>query len=256
MRRSAGQSRKAAKLSISLRRGLSAYALAAGAAGVSVLALAQPADGQIVYTAAHEIIGSNGQMLIDLNHDGFTDVTIREIPCSVGTSFYNANSLQVVSGQAGGGVRMGGYLGFAAALSARAKVGQLDPFVAGTAVMVNWTNFGGYYFGSWGDVKSKYLGIRFLIEGETHYGWARLNAIYDPNRRDIVALLTGYAYETQTNGAIRAGDEGQNGQDPNTASQETFSLDPDAGRQSTLGTLALGASRSSRRCGESREKTP
>jgi hypothetical protein len=255
MRASARQTRRPVKLSRPLHRDLSAYALAAGTAGVSVLALAQPADGQVVYTPAHEIIGSNGQMLIDFNHDGTTDIIIREIPCSLATSFYNANSLQVMPGQAGGGIRMGGYDGFAAALSARAKVGQLDPFVAGTAVMANWTNFGGYYFGSWGDVKSKYLGIRFLIEGETHYGWARLNAVYDPNRRDIVALLTGYAYETQTNGGIRAGDTGQNGQDANTASREALPLDPDAGRQLILGVLALGASGPSHRCGESREKT-
>ena len=35
------------------------YALAAGAAGVQLLALAPPAEAEIVYTGAHQAIGRN-----------------------------------------------------------------------------------------------------------------------------------------------------------------------------------------------------
>ena len=42
-----------AQLSQSLNQRVHAYALAASAAGVGVLALAQPAEAKIVYTPAH-----------------------------------------------------------------------------------------------------------------------------------------------------------------------------------------------------------
>jgi hypothetical protein len=61
--------RKQAELSRSFHHQLNMYALAAGAAGVSLLALSQPADAKIVYTATHKNIGANQKLLIDLNHD-------------------------------------------------------------------------------------------------------------------------------------------------------------------------------------------
>jgi hypothetical protein len=41
-----------------------------------VLALAQPAEGRIVYHHAHRVIGPNGKYSLDLNHDGITDFTL------------------------------------------------------------------------------------------------------------------------------------------------------------------------------------
>ncbi len=65
--------RKTAVLSASLQHNLNAYAIAAGAAGVSLLALAQPAEGKIVYTPVHEnAVGVD----LDLNHDGTADFRI------------------------------------------------------------------------------------------------------------------------------------------------------------------------------------
>src|SRR5579864_169375 len=63
--------RAASRLSENLDKNLTAYAIAAGAAGVGLLALAQPADAKIVYTPAHKNIGA--QTFIDLNHDGIND---------------------------------------------------------------------------------------------------------------------------------------------------------------------------------------
>ena len=55
MKRSSGP-RKAANLPESVHRQLNMYALAAGAAGVSMLGSAQPADAKIVYTRADKVI--------------------------------------------------------------------------------------------------------------------------------------------------------------------------------------------------------
>jgi hypothetical protein len=66
--------RATAELSDSLHHRLNSYALAASAAGVGVLAVAQPADAKIVYTPAHVVVSE--VVPLDLNHDGIVDFTI------------------------------------------------------------------------------------------------------------------------------------------------------------------------------------
>jgi hypothetical protein len=62
-----------AELSNSLHQRLNAYAIVASAAGVGLLALVLPAEGKIVYTKAHKVIGPNSFFQLDLNHDGISD---------------------------------------------------------------------------------------------------------------------------------------------------------------------------------------
>lgn len=238
------QSRKTVKLQPSLHSDLARYALAAGTAGVSMLALAAPADAQIVYTPAHEMIGRNGRISIDFNHDGTTDVLIREIQCSAGT-FFRANSLQAVPAPGGGGILLNPFGGGAAAMPAGAEIGNGGRFYSRGVVMANWTLYGAYYFGLWAyGPTSAYLGIQFSLDGENHYGWARMKVSYSYLNKDIVALLTGYAYETQPDTPIPAGEEGENGADASVPSREMSPLPrPTAKAIGTLGSLALGAER-------------
>jgi hypothetical protein len=56
-----------------LNRQLGLYSLAAAAAGVSMLALAQPAAGEVVITRKTIPIGS--LVYLDMNHDGVADFT-------------------------------------------------------------------------------------------------------------------------------------------------------------------------------------
>jgi hypothetical protein len=51
--------RATAELSRSLHQQLNTYALAAGAAGVGLLALAPPAEAKIIYTPAHRVISQS-----------------------------------------------------------------------------------------------------------------------------------------------------------------------------------------------------
>jgi hypothetical protein len=62
----------------------------------------------------------------------------------------------------------------------------------------------------WRNATDKYLGIQFSINGQAHYGWARLTIKTSLLGRlvHIRVILTGYAFETQPNTAILAGDEG------------------------------------------------
>ena len=84
------------------------------------------------------------------------------------------------------------------------------------------------------------VGLRFKINGEVHYGWARLSTNSYKVVRDtsppeccigeVRVNLTGYAYETNPGQSIAAGD---------TGGAESSS---DAGADKrTLGTLALSA---------------
>src|SRR4029077_2166715 len=79
MSESGAQSRKLVPLSHSLQRDLTLYALAAGAAGVSVLALAQSSEAEVMYTAVHHTISQGQKYALDLNHDGLTDFTIQNL---------------------------------------------------------------------------------------------------------------------------------------------------------------------------------
>jgi hypothetical protein len=59
--------------------------------------------------------------------------------------------------------------------------------------------------GRWGnDPQNRYLGVKFLINGQSHFGWVRLTVKSD-KLLSISATITGYAYETVPNKPIFAG---------------------------------------------------
>lgn len=70
--------RTTAKLSKSVSHQLNSYALAASAAGVSLLALAPLAEGRIVYTKTDHVIDNRHELYrLDLNHDKIVDFSIQ-----------------------------------------------------------------------------------------------------------------------------------------------------------------------------------
>jgi hypothetical protein len=94
-----------------------------------------------------------------------------------------------------------------------------------------------YFKGPWANTKGRYLGLKFVIKGEEHYGWARLNVKIVVIT--IVATLTGYAYETIPRKPIIAGQT----KAPDEAGSEppNASLTPPRSRAG-LGLLGLGSS--------------
>jgi hypothetical protein len=237
------------RLSDSLHHNLNMYALAASAAGVSLLALAQPSEAKIVYTKTQQVIGSNGIYPLDLNQDGVVDFVIQQYDS--GAEYPRL----LAKGAFGNAIE--GKKRFAAALKKGEAIGPRQRFVsssgpAGEIMAGYYCSEGGgcLWSGQWANVTNHYLGLRFQIHRKTHYGWARVST--QTRGSQITATLTGYAYETIAHKAIRAGQT--NGAHDATAPDVDFTESavpdiaaaadeppPRTAQPASLGRLALGA---------------
>jgi hypothetical protein len=248
MKRSA-RPRMTANLSDSVQQQLNKYALAAGAAGVGVLVLGQPAEAGIVYTPTHQSIAPHHTLPLDLNHDGIVDFRFRDRHLTSSVGFDHTGILSVLPADPANKIE--GYSrtnrDYASALRAGASIGPNARFTSGPRVMATAFidtgaagKFSSLCNGPWCQATNRYLGLKLLINGEVHFGWARLNVrCGGTGGTDVFAVLTGYAYETVPNRPIIAGQT--------KGSDEESSLGPDAAltapapEPATLGSLALGS---------------
>jgi hypothetical protein len=219
------------------------YSLAAGAAGVSLLALAVPSEGKIVYTSTHRVIGPNSNFRLDLNHDGVTDFTLKNsTSCDTDHCLFGLRQ-KAAPGNSVEGIGRSGFQPYASALSRGARIGHGARFYSGLAILAYIYAGGGgtSVFGKWANVTNRYLGVKFKIKGRTHYGWARLSVSVDAGNHIVTGTLTGYAYETIPNKPIIAG--------KTKGADETASLEPlnptsfsaPTPGPATLSVLALGS---------------
>jgi hypothetical protein len=192
----------------SLHHKLNAYALGAGAAGVAVLSIIPPAAAEIVFTPVNGQIAEGSKFALDLNHDGIVDFTLENDYHNSTTPF--GCDLDI-SPAKGNGIWQGPRERFngpaAAALPAGVPVGSGKPFIFQEVNMAyaSLTAFTYVSGGPWKNVTNRYLGLKFLINGEVHFGWARLTVTTDSHRQAVHATITGYAYETIANQPILTG---------------------------------------------------
>ncbi len=214
---------------------LDMYALAASAAGVGMLVLAQPAQATIVYTPTHKVIGLNGSYNLDLNRDGITDFRIYEHDFY--SVVYNDNFLSVEP-QGSNGV-VGRH--YAAALNSEEQIRGGQYFYHRTLEMCDARSGSRRgSFGPWVNVTNRYLGLKFIIKGKIHYGWARLTVKSKYGDMHITAILTGYAYETiPTKRIITGRTKGPDQESSGTGASVESPLDTP--QPATLGALAMGA---------------
>jgi hypothetical protein len=217
------------------------YALAASAAGVGLLALTPPAEAKIIYTPVHRVIMPKHSYNIDFNHDGIADFKIaNSVSACTDFCFFELRQ-RPADGNSAVGYTVGSGFPLDSALKPGALIGPRSPFKKGTAAMVVarsnvYTSNKTVVYGPWGHVKDRYLGLKFQIKGNTHYGWARLNV--KVAKTTITATLTGYAYETIPGKGIVAGKT----KGPDDARAEESSAAPmPTSKPATLGALALGA---------------
>jgi len=194
----------------SLHQRLNSYALAASAAGVSLVALAHPSEARIIYTRTHHVIGPGESYMLDLNRDGKTDFIIRnnnlasslyyswrklsarpEIRDNAISAIFNTSNLRTLAYAFDRGARIGPYFRYFGA-----KV------ILASLISDRHNHEGG--LGYWLGVKDHYLGLACNIHGKTHYGWARLSVDLSLPLQ-LAATVTGYAYETIPNKPILTG---------------------------------------------------
>jgi hypothetical protein len=210
--------RATVELPDSFQQQLNAYALAAGAAGVGLLALAQSAEARIIYTPAHAKVGQ--PLPVDLNHDGIVDFYLLRYSSLTFGVYYRALSACQTLGSYRGPFCLSMHTNairdvvsngrsFGAPLRAGDKIQHGDRFLKFNAQLgdvafnSNGTSWRGPWFNGGKGVKNRYLGLKFKIKGKFHFGWARIAVTTTSN--NFTATLTGYAYETIPGKAIIAG---------------------------------------------------
>jgi hypothetical protein len=205
--------------------------MAAAAAGVSLVALTPPAEAKVVITT-HINIAITNTTSIDLNHDGIADLTFTLGGYNHALGAYS--TYLNVAGLNGGGVVEKKNTGLASNLLRSAKIGP----------SANFSSYGlmarraGCYMcptsstGDWGGGQpNRFLGVKFLIHGTTHYGWVRLT-VTSSKTKLTTATITEYGYETIANKLVLAGLPSKTAQ---ASSEEDISE-----LRASLGTLALG----------------
>jgi hypothetical protein len=231
-----------------------AYSLAAAAAGVSLLALTLPAKGEVVVT--HKTIHITRSSSVDLNNDGIPDFTLTRSFGGYDHSFFGSLLATPLTGGKVMGGRLGSHAPFAAELSHGAIIGGSGHFSStaarGQIIVERSLGFASastfkQYFGNW-TTPNRFLGVKFLINGATHYGWIQMSV----NLSDRMSgIITAYAYETIPDKKIEAGmpseasaemKDGANSKEVAGAKETTNSNEAVVSRGPSLGMLALGAS--------------
>lgn len=246
--------RSAACLGPRLERDLCRYASfsngstqAAFATIAAALAIPQLAEAYPVYTPTNvQLTGRLTIYPLDLNGDGIIDIVLTAYDTySEGSGYFVAYAgINVGASQSGNGVVVNNE-GFAIPGKRGELVGSSDPFAQGAELNYFFAEGGGSggsrhsSGGPWFNLAHRFIGLKFLINGETHYGWLRLN-VEGPDE----GLLTGYAYETEPNTPITCGFKHYDG----TTSTSELGKQTEAPRVNrvapfSLGALAAGATR-------------
>lgn len=199
--------RTASRLSPKLDAKLIAYM----AAGMGAVTVAQSAEAKIVYTPVNTAIGRNTHVAIDLNNDGLPDFTFsnfqtQNAPLGFKTFYlqvkpdWKANRVESFHSSKGRGRNC------AADLPAHQQVGPAAQFEASNSPVLLEESTGSAYstvlYCQWAGSQTRkgYVGVKFNIGGQTHYGWIRLTVAGFSS-----ATITGYAYETVPNKPISTG---------------------------------------------------
>lgn len=227
---------------------LGCYTTVAIAAGVGLLSMAQPAVSEVVVT--HKSIPILPRYIIstdvplDINGDGITDFSFGFT--SFGPYSYKIGNLSFVNETGNAAIAKGEALKtpLVDALLRGAQIGPSDKFNGAPNLLIQQTydvEHNNSYcndhkaYGHWGgNNPDRFVGIRFQINGQTHYGWVRLNVEHSTVLKgcsEISATITAYAYETVANRPITIGSSG--------SAQSSENIQPLQHR--SLGALALGA---------------
>jgi hypothetical protein len=195
------------RIAADLESKLLSYVAAASAAGVGVIAVSQAAEARIIYTPADVTI-SNSSFYLGLDKGGKPSFLLSNSYAMSRSGGFGADLIvEALRRKSFVETSYSHSFRAAAALYAGAKIppgpGTHGFKPGGNMMWAEARTHGGVETGGkWQKAVDRYLGLKFQINGKTHYGWARLSAV---GGFDCAARLTGYAYETVPNKPIVAG---------------------------------------------------
>lgn len=187
-----------------LQNKLSRYTAAAAA-----VVAATSATAQITYTdvtpdyAVNDDENANGFTLValDLNNDATPDFILASRDTI--TAAHVRYTLVAPYGSAGNAIagETPTAYDYALALNLNDMIDNSLNWIASTNTMAYNVDSANPYNENWNGVTDKYLGLKFMVGANTHYGWARL---------DVQAIgdswtLKDYAYNATPDGSIKAG---------------------------------------------------
>ncbi len=230
-----------------LNRQVGLYCVAAAVAGVSMLALAEPATAEVVVTKKAIPVPitpwpTPEPVRISMANNGVDNFSLWRY------SLDSDRGLLAWGANRGSSVMIGadGYYAKALALPRGAQIGP-SSFFNNYTDLIEATESGPprYSRGYWGgNPKNRYLGVKFQLNGQTHYGWIRLTVTSNVklNKPTLEATITGYAYETVPNKAIMAGTAAMAATTPNDPTTELRTPRiPRPNSGPSLGMLATGS---------------
>ncbi len=258
-RKRATSARQPMALSTSLDRRLNGYALAAGAAGVALLACSAPAaeaapvcktlSAQLFRAAAYPI-NPAGQAIAPFNLGQSTVVYT-----AYGYSTFSANwNRAFLAANSLGANALLDSKGFPADVASGAAIGPGGNFGKGASYGLMFTYGKGpgsksdvgtlsRHKGNFNFQQENIFGFEFAQSGKIHFGWVRLKAnvkIYDKQYKRTQISVLQYGYESTPNTAIDAGScgSGQRAEADSGQGLTEATLRPSAAE---LGRLALGS---------------
>ena len=242
----------------SLEKNLLAYAVAAGG---GLVALSQPVEAEVIYTPSNTPItqGFAGQLAItplDVNNDGVADFAFSNF--SYSTHGFGDHFLRIspdhTTNEIVGITIKGQTRVTAAGLPKGFSVGPNASFQSSPnglyMAAVFFGSGSGQDLGSWLEVETAYVGLKFLVNGEVHYGWARVKLVAPGDYSS--GSIYGYAYESVANQPIITGQTSGTAADfqpvsPSSAATSTSQLPTSQASTSrdrkwqSLGILAAGS---------------
>lgn len=196
---------KKSTLSESLKSRLKAYSMTAGAVAAGVAGV----NAQVVYTDIDPDV-TGDTLYLDLNNDGTDDfVFLASADVAGSSSSFNVyrNFVVALNSNAVAGSISSSYF-YPYAFSSGSIIDGNQPFNSGS----NFQTLGWDYFGisatsaayTFGNIRvgqgEAYVGLRLDVNGQTHYGWARLQL----NLGGTITIMD-YAYDANACVGIAAG---------------------------------------------------
>ena len=180
-----------------------------GALSLAIAGLTD-ANGQIIYTDVDPDAGGTSiQVDIDMDNDGNREFFIRQTGNELQVNAFNSLSSNANSVP-------GSIIGLDDNFNYPYALDSLYVISAGNTKWLSFSsipsvlNFSNgcinpSYYSQWCSVQDKFLGLRFNIGGNTHYGWARLDVGTNTNQPGAWALKD-FAYNDQAGQSIMAGE--------------------------------------------------